>query len=357
MRKLLLVLFVVALATVACGRSRSAETTVPVPETTSTTTGWEPTSTPCTEVGHATSCSLDGYPERPFEIDVPQTYDGSTPTPVVLVLHGGGGNSEHARQMTCLDGDLTASNCLFAIGEREGFITVYPNGTGTRLADEIRTWNAGGGDADYACASGRACDEGIDDIAYIGALLDEVARQYRIDTNRVYATGFSNGAAMSHRLGCELADRIAAIATVSGGNQHAASDECKPERPMPVFHIHGRDDPCWTYDQSNQACLDHDERPKIGVRESTLAWVERNGCDQTATQATMPDAADDGMTTTVEVWEPCTGDAVVRLATIEGGGHVFPSGSPGRTRIVGEATTDWGAEEVWAFLSRFALED
>jgi polyhydroxybutyrate depolymerase len=70
----------------------------------------------------------------------------------------------------------------------------------------------------------------------------------------------------------------------------------------------------------------------------------------------MPDVADDGTTTRVEVWSGCEGGAEVRLMSVEGGGHAFPSGDAGRARIVGEPTSDFGSEVLWEFLSRFSLD-
>jgi polyhydroxybutyrate depolymerase len=288
---------------------------------------------------------------------LPTSYSPDAAMPVVVFLHGGGGNGEQTQTTACSNGDLADEHCLHAVGEREGFITVYPNGTGGRLLREVRTWNAGGGAPDFACTSGRACEAGIDDVAYLNALLDELGREFNVDVSRIYFSGFSNGAAMAHRVGCEMADRVAAIAPVSGQNQFATSADCAPSRAVPVLAIHGTDDPCWTYVTSTDACADFDSRPKIGVAESTDGWVARNGCDLAGELSPIPDVASDGLTSDVRVWSGCSGGAEVRLITVHGGGHVFPSGAITSPRARTDAATeDFGAEVIWDFFARFRLE-
>jgi polyhydroxybutyrate depolymerase len=318
---------------------------------------WAPESSPCATAGsHRDGCTVPGYAARPFDVFVPSSYTTLSSLPVVVFLHGGGGNGEQTQATTCAGGDLASPTCLQAIGQREGFITVFPNGTGTRLLKNVRTWNAGGGGPNFACASGYACEANIDDIAYLGAVLDEVEAEYRVDASRIYFSGFSDGAAMVHRVGCEMAGRVAAIAPVSGENEFATSADCSPARPMPVLDIHGTADPCWTYESSTTACADQDPRPKIGAFESTAGWVARDRCVGEGTLSPMPDTASDGMTSDVRAWPNCAGGAEVRLITVHGGGHVFPGGAITSPRSRTDAgTQDFGAQVLWDFLSRFRL--
>src|SRR5690349_18796236 len=83
-----------------------------------------------------------------------------------------------------------------------GGIAVHPDGTGAFLG-----WNAGD-------CCGTASASGVDDVGLVGAILDRLETEMCVDTARIYSTGFSNGGFLSHRLGCELSDRIAAIAPV-----------------------------------------------------------------------------------------------------------------------------------------------
>ena len=346
------------LAATGCdGPRRGDDAANPPPASPTAPPAWEPSAAPCVGAGeHRDGCAIPGHADRPFNVYLPSSYSDAAAMPVVVFLHGGGGNGEQTQTTTCSGDDLADDRCLHVVGEREGFITVYPNGTGTRLLQNVRTWNAGGGGPDYACTSGYACEAGIDDVAYLGALLDELEREYHVDLSRVYFSGFSNGAAMAHRVGCEMAHRVAAIAPVSGQNEFATSADCTPSRAIPVLTIHGTDDPCWTYATSTDACADFDSRPKIGVAESTAGWVERNGCAGEGAVSLMPDTASDGMTSDVRVWTGCSGGAEVRLITVNGGGHVFPSGEITSPRARTDAAThDFGAEVLWELFARFRL--
>src|SRR5215831_5938057 len=113
------------------------------------------------------------------------------------------------------------------LADREGFLAVYPYGTGVMKA-KLLTWNAG------PCC-GYAQKNKIDDVAFVAALLDDLAARVDYDRARVYATGHSNGAMMAYRLAQDLSDRIAAIAPVGGA---LVTDTIRAKRAMPILHIH-----------------------------------------------------------------------------------------------------------------------
>jgi polyhydroxybutyrate depolymerase len=337
----------------ACGPAREAAAGPPTTSVSSST--WQAKKAPCVDPGENGTCTLDSDRRRPYDVYVPANYEADAPLPVVIGIHGGGGNSTAAAETTCPEGDRTDPSCLHSIGMREGFVTVYPNGTSNGLLKNVRTWNAGGG-GDWNCASGIACQDGIDDIAYFNALLDDLESWVHVDTSRVYATGLSNGAAMSHRVGCELSSRITAIAPVGGTNQFSTTADCDFERPVPVLQIHGTADPCWTYDESAEACIGDDGKPKMGVKKSTEEWAARNGCELEPVETLVPDTVDDGTTTTKLSWTGCEGGADVTLLRIEGGGHTWPGGDQYlRPALIGPVAQDWDSTVVWGFFQRFAM--
>ena len=234
--------------------------------------------------------------------------------------------------MSCPGGDTTEARCLHRLGESARFVTVYPRGTAPPGAGERRTWNAGGGVANYDCVSGFACSSNVDDVAYFTALLDALAARIAIDPDRIYFTGLSNGAAMTHRLACSLADRIAAVAAVGGAGQMDIAPGCAPARSVPLLQVHGTADPCWTYVETDAACLGS-TGIKIGVEASLAQWATRNGCDTTTTSVTLPDAAADGTTTTRVAWNGCA--AAVELLRIQVAvtpGPTLPVSAPGGGR-------------------------
>jgi polyhydroxybutyrate depolymerase len=293
-----------------------------------------------------TVCATPGYDDRDYIVHLPPAYDGTTKLPVVLAFHGGAGKKESMNRVTCRAGEAGAASCLSSAADAAGVIVIYPDGT-PALLGALRTWNAGGGVGELRCASGPACKEGVDDIAYVRALLADVKAAVSVDEARVYATGLSNGAAMSHRLACEMAGDFAAIGAVAGGNQAAFAQGCAPSRPVPVMVIHGTNDPCWGYEGGVGACLQQDGKRYVSVRETLLGddthpgWVQRNGCGLTPRVEELPDATADGTRVYRELYEECREGATVELLRVEGGGHSWPGGYPyfGEERI-GKVSTD-----------------
>jgi len=293
--------------------------------------------------GAALTCAVPGFDHRPYDIHLPGNYGPARPMPVVLAIHGGGGHSRAAARTTCPGGDIESRGCLHAMAGREGVAVVYPNGTGSRLLSNLRTWNAGGGTNGWQCVSGRACKDGVDDIAYFRALLEDLARWVAVDRRRVYATGLSNGGAMSHRLACQMADRIAAIAALGGANQYSTTSTCAPPRPVPVLQIHGTADPCWRYEGGTAACAQRDDTAKIAVEESMRTWAAINGC--ASAEAARPLASEPAMRTVAVRWAGCR--AETELIRMEGGGHVWPGGwAYFGERIIGPMAAGWSANRV-----------
>ncbi len=249
---------------------------------------------------------------RSFLVHLPAGWDGRTARQVVLNFHG---RTSNATQQNLLSG-------MGPLADRHGFIAVHPQGIGD-------TWNAG-----LCCGEAQARQ--IDDVGFTRALLDALEGALCIDTRRVYALGFSNGGFLSHRLGCALSDRVAAIASVAGTN---LTTPCAPSRPMPVLHIHGTADSVVWY----QGYLG-----VAGVDRTMAEWADRNGCAPTST----PRFAR-GDVTCVQ-WAGCRGRAEVRLCSVQGGGHQWPGGAT--IPLLGPNTTDLHAsEEAWQFFSAHAL--
>lgn len=298
--------------------------------------------------GAKIACSMPGYTDRAFDLELPASWDGAAPLPLIVAFHGGGGRRESAETVSCPGGDASHAACLGNAARARGFAVVRPDGQGTRPARNLRTWNAGGGRDGWNCASGPACRAGVDDVAYVRALVREVGATVPIDPRRVFATGLSNGAAMSHRVACELPELFAAIAAVGGTNQLSTLAPCRAA--VPVLQIHGTRDPCWTYATSSSSCLEGgDAGKKLGVAESMEGWRARNGCGAAATEAVLPDVSPgDGTTTTRVVWSGCA--AATELLRVDGGGHAWPGGDQyfSADRI-GPVPRDFGSEVVVDF--------
>lgn len=301
---------------------------------------------------------LTGWPGRPYVLHIPPGYVPSKPAPVILAIHGGGGNSEAAARLTSPNGKQDNPKCLNKLADRENFIVIYPNGTGNPILPSVRTWNAGGGKKGYEGISGDAVDKNINDIAYFTALLDDLETVVTLDRSRIFATGISNGGAMCYRLACNLSERIAAIAPIASGDQFSAAEDWPAvSSPVSVIHIHGTADRAWPF-EGGQGTPVFTRRERKGmvvsVKETISHWVSRNGCSPTPRVENLPDAADDSTTVTRETYTGGRGGAEVVLYKIQGAGHTWPQGYPYLPeRRIGKICQDINANEaIWEFFKR-----
>lgn len=263
---------------------------------------------------------------RTFGVYVPSGYDfsGGTPVPVVLILHGGFGSGLQA---------FTTAR-LAALADARGVIVVYPDGVASPLG--VRTWNAGG-------CCGYAQSMAIDDVGFIGALLDQLESEVCIDRRRVHATGMSNGAELAHRLACDLSWRIAAVAPVAGTDN---TTTCAPTRPVPVMTIHGTADQNVPFDGGVGCGLSG--VATTSVPETIARWQERDDCPG----GNAPRFVEgDG---TCETHGHCHSEAEVVLCTIAGGGHSWPGGEP--PAITGIGNCPFGAQSQTFDASARALD-
>ncbi|MFM7056376.1 MAG: alpha/beta hydrolase family esterase [Planctomycetota bacterium] len=274
-----------------------------------------------------------GSMDRRYLVHIPQSCDGKQPSPVVLVFHGGGGNPSGMVQLCGMN----------AKADQAGFIVVYPYGTG-RLDNSLLTFNGG------ECC-GYAKDNGIDDVGFTKALLDDLAKVVNVDADRVYATGLSNGGIMSHRLASELSDRIAAIAPVGGP---LMLETLHNDRAVSVMQFHGTKDEHAPYAGGfGKGFLGRNGITKFRSVESTMeSWVRANGCNVKPAVTMLPDQADDGMRVTRKTWSGGRSGSEVVLIEIEGGGHTWPGRHPVASQL-GESTMDISANDLmWEFFQR-----
>jgi polyhydroxybutyrate depolymerase len=149
---------------------------------------------------------------RPYNFKVPARYDRNTPTPLVIGLHG----------YDVLSTEQESYFKLAALADAQTFLYAYPDGSVDGLGHQF--WNA-----DDAC-----CDlfgSGVDDVAYLNGMIDDIASNYTVDAKRIFVVGHSNGAFMAHRLACDLPNRIAAIVALAGAGRSDAS-KCNPQSPV-----------------------------------------------------------------------------------------------------------------------------
>ena len=254
---------------------------------------------------------------RPYEHKVPSSYDAQKPTPLVVLLHGFGASG------------LT-QELLFGfteLSERHGFLYAYPDGTKNSMGKQF--WNA-----NEVC-----CDlegSGVDDVAYIDAVIGDMAANYNVDPKRIYLIGHSNGGFMSHRFACDRAQRVAAIVSLAGAASKDTS-KCQPKEAVAVLQVHGDMDALVPYGGGMMGGL------SLPSAEETVAgWATKNACQATLDRTASPldlESNLQGPETQVARHLGCKDGSAAELWTIVGGGHV-----PAFNRQA------WG-ESVWSFFA------
>ena len=243
---------------------------------------------------------------RPYELYVPTGYHAGTPTPLVLMLHGYSANA-------------TLQEIYFQLepgAEAHGFLYARANGTVDGVGNHF--WNA----TDACCNLGHST---VDDVAYLRAVIDDVAARYTVDPKRVFVVGHSNGGFMSHRLACDLADKVAAVVSFAGAT-YADPGQCNPSQPVSVLEIHGTADLVIGYNGGRVVGAD---AAYPAATTTASIWRSKNGCTGTANGGRLNLIADViGDETRTERGTGCVAGGAVELMTMVGGGHVSPLVQP-----------------------------
>ncbi len=262
--------------------------------------------------------------KREYLLYVPQSYDPTRPTPLVLSLHGGAG-------WPVLQRDLSGWNRL---AESHGFLVAYP--AGHRLGGTgARVWRARRG-------------TGITrDVRFISDLIDHLEQAYNIDPARIYVNGLSNGGGMAFVLSCTLSDRIAAVGMVAAA-QMLPSSWCTDPRPVPMISFHGTADRIVPYAGGTTYVWPEGSFPDVS--EWTANWARRNRCAGKTVESAV--AAD----VTRRDYTDCAGGAAVVLFTLHGGGHTWPGGGPLPEWLLGPTNRSVDATgQMWAFFQQYRL--
>jgi polyhydroxybutyrate depolymerase len=187
----------------------------------------------------------------------------------------------------------------------------------------------------------------VDEVAFIDALLGDLARAYPVDARRVYATGMSNGAVMAYRLAAELSARIAAVAPVAGAVAAALGP---PARPVPVLHFHGTLDEYVPF-LGGKGPRSITGTPYCSVEESIRTWVRWDGCDQTPSAEVLSRDGDE-LRVRRQTYGGGKDGAEVVLVVVEGGGHTWP-GRKSPAKVLGKSATNISANDLmWEFFQK-----
>lgn len=280
----------------ACGGGANG----PVPEATTTVDSTQATqaSPPAWSAGDYEKTISAGGAEREYTLHIPPAYDGSKALPLVLVLHGMGGSAKA----------MVMSTGMSQKADQENFIVAYLNGTDI----PPRGWNAGIINEPALLA--------IDDVGFVRSLIKQLESDLKVDAQRIYAAGFSNGGMMAHRLGAELSDLLAGVAVVEGIIATVQDDGTtlkipNAAGPIPVIIIHGKADANLPYDGGQGL-----HSVVSSVAESVAFWTEANGCQGAPLTKIRPDGKVGGTD-----YSSCLEGSEVRLLTTSDGRHEWPT--------------------------------
>ncbi|HLW84236.1 MAG TPA: PHB depolymerase family esterase [Candidatus Sulfotelmatobacter sp.] len=327
--------------------------------------------------------------DRTYLVRLPRGYDAKQKYPVVILLHGMNQDTDDMERLT-----------RFAdLADKNGIIAVYPSALHGR-------WNVGvhpapppqrmlgrpggghgghnggggypgggggypGGGGGYPGGGGggnpqpggqsggqgrheESAPAAADDIDFLNHMLDQMALKFSVDAERIYATGLSEGGLMAMKVGCSMADRVAAIAPV--GAAMPKTMICLPSRPLAVVMINGTSDPVVPYGGGTE----HNLRvPVVSVEDSAKAWAKMNHCAEKPTQSKLPAHEKGGMETKVETYDGCQQGAQVVSYSVKGAGNTWPGGEQYEVeKEVGKTSPEPNANEtIWNFLSTKKIEE
>lgn len=230
-----------------------------------------------------------GEMQRSYLIHIPAGLDSSQPAALVFAFHGFQENSASIQRYTGFD----------TLADENSFIVVYPDGSGP--ANSL-SWNGSG-------CCGYALENEVDEPAFVNAILADVETLARVDRKRIYASGFSNGALLSYRLACIMADTFAAVAPVGGVLMETP---CQPQQPVSLIHVHGVKDLAVPLQGSNSGIL------FPPVESGLITWAGLNGCDPVG-------QSEQETVLTHTRYSGCADGHALELYLVEGTGHNWPS--------------------------------
>jgi len=278
-----------------------------------------PTPPPDTRI----SVTVDGR-VRTARVHIPKPTPDLKKMPLVLAFHGRLGDGDDQEKITHFN----------SVADANGFIAVYPDGY-------QRSWN----DGRKTTPSNR---DGVRDVEFVRRLLKKLTTSYSVDKRQVYAIGMSNGGFFAQRLGCVMAGKFAAIATVASVMPRALAKTCKPSDPLPVLMVMGTDDPLVPYQGG-----DFGSGMVLSAKATAKLWRELAHCKKPTSRKLRDRDPKDGTQTRVLTANQCAGDAAVKLYSVHGGGHTWPGGRQYLPKTaIGVTSRDFDASStIWKFLA------
>ena len=261
---------------------------------------------------------------RSFKIHFPPAYTPASHIPLIIALHGGNHDADIMEYITKLSSKADVEN----------FIVVYPN---SRSILGMRTWNAG------TCC-GPSVAHNVDDVGFIVKMVNKLKIQYKVDTNRIYLTGASNGGMLAYRLACERAELFAAVSPVA--TTMVVTSTCTPSRSVPVLHIHSLPDTRVPYFGGYGTGYSGIYNPPV---DSVMnVWANIDSCLGSWNIVYNQNGV------LGKGWKNCSGCSEIFVYTTSDGGHSWPGGN--QTANGDPPSTSLNATDLmWNFFKTHSL--
>jgi polyhydroxybutyrate depolymerase len=306
---------------------------------------------------------------RSYSVHLPTGYDARQHYPVVILLPDQNQTAEEMQELTHFN----------QFADKNGIIAVYPVATRGRWNVGVRPdqpslmsprrggyghhggmggggypGGGGGGYPGGGQSGGQTPDdnkskpEPADDIAFLNQMLDQLARKYSVDTGRIYATGLGDGGIMALRVGCSMADRIAAIAPVDAGLPKTMI--CLPSRPVPALFINGTEDPIIPYEGGTYK---PGQFHVLSAEDTVKSWARFDRCAEKPAQDKLQPLQKGDKETKTFTFNGCHDNAQVALYAVKGAGDTWPGGEQYMSeKQVGRTSDAFNANEtIWSFLA------
>lgn len=232
------------------------------------------------------------FSERTYRVFVPSTYDKNKKISLVMAFHGAGGTAYSMENTTGFN-DYASNN---------NFIVCYPQAL-------VENWEEG-------CKCNKPYRLGIDDVGFVNYLLDKLTSQYNIDSNRIYAVGFSQGGLFVQNLACKLSNRFAAVATVASSMSVPLYNDCEPSEEISMLMIHGTQDKILPFEGSDAGNFSLLSSP-----DAISFWADDNGCDGSSKFEDLEDHGDPTISVRKRYFDSCLHGTEAILYEVIGGSH------------------------------------
>lgn len=227
---------------------------------------------------------------RTYWLHVPATITPAQAVPLVIVLHGLNQDGNAIRSLSGFD----------AVADAHGALVAYLD----KAKELTPTWSF------YGYETG-----GIDDVQFVRDVISAVSAAFAVDPDRVYAAGYSNGGLFAHQLGCQLRDRLAAVASVAASLSEGIRGLCTPATVVPAVFFHGTADEVFPWNGT----------PGFMAPPAMLTlWAQLSDCAAGPTITPLPDVVSDGTTVERHDYTGCDRSGRISLYATVGGGHAWP---------------------------------